>query len=139
MKALSAEHGGWLENSEREERIMKSHLVKEAQLIGPSVRWIAENIWAESILEADRGVRHLLRLAQRYGLGRVEAACARAIYYRHDRSEDTIKWILEKAYDRFPLSRYCDIRGQFVFDFAPLSTDEPDNVDSGIIGDSSTE
>jgi len=116
-----------LRYSEDDEHVMKQIVVQQACRCGPSVARVVDNIWAVSILEADRNARKLIRLSKRYTVKRLEAACQRAIYYRQDKNGSTISWILEKGYDQLPLSPYADIRGQLLFSFAPLDLGETED------------
>ena len=59
-------------------------------------------------------------------------ACKRAIYYRQDKNNYVISWLLEKNYDRLALSAYTDIKGQFIFNFEPLVQENQNNVESSL-------
>jgi hypothetical protein len=63
---------------------------------------------------------------------RLEAACRRAVYYRHDKNEAIISWILEKGLDRLPLNPYTDIWDQLTFSLERLNSGVQDNVESRI-------
>ncbi len=108
----------WLSLTSDQEHFLKSALLQEAYLLGPSVALLVQALWADSIVEMARDVYQLLRLPRRYGAQRLEAACKRAAYYRRERNSFTIEWILQEGYDELPLTPYTDIRGQWVFAFA---------------------
>jgi hypothetical protein len=78
-----------------------------AQAIGPETATVVEALLAERPLDRRRSVQALLRLVERVGRTRLEAACARArptgdIRYRR------IKQILEAGLDREPLPTATD-------------------------------
>ena len=114
------------------EWILKQALLDCAQRYGPGVARIVENLWVASLLEVEQEAHRLMQLAQRYGTARLEAACQRALYYRQDKTEAIVGWILDKALDRFPLNPYTDIRGEFRFSLKPLDSEDQDNVESRI-------
>jgi hypothetical protein len=73
-----------------------------ATRIGPVTRQVVEMLLAERPLDRLRSVQAILRLEETVGPTRLEAACARAVYFgdiRHRR----IKEILNAALDREPL------------------------------------
>jgi hypothetical protein len=111
---------------------IKQALLDCALRYGPGVARIVENLWVSSLLEVEQEARRLMQLAQRYGTARLEAACQRALYYRRDKTEAIVSWILDKALDRFPLNPYTDIRGQFRFSLQSLNPEDQDNVQSRI-------
>jgi hypothetical protein len=115
----------WLHLTSDQEHFLKSVLLQEAHLLGPSVALLVQALWADSIVETARDVYQLLRLPRRYGAQRLEAACKRAAYYRRERNSFTIKWILQEGYDELPLTPYTDICGQWVFAFADPDDEKP--------------
>ncbi len=112
---------------------MKQALLREAQRFGPSVIRVVENIWSSSIIETYHSAQDLLRLSEQYSPERVEEACKRAIYYRQDKNNYVISWLLEKNYDRLALSTYTDIEGQFLFNFKHLVQENQNNVESNFM------
>ena len=73
-----------------------------AARIGPSTQQVVETLLGERPLDRLRAVQAILRLQDTVGSQRLEAACARAIYYG-DLSYRRIKGILNAALDREPL------------------------------------
>jgi transposase len=72
-----------------------------AKRLGPSVVAVAEAIFADKAVDGIRPVRALVRLAERYGTGRVEAACERALRF-HTATYQSVKNILAQGLDRPP-------------------------------------
>jgi len=101
------------------------------------VALLVQALWVDNILETAHDIGRLVYLSRRYGGARLEAACRRASYYRRDRSGFTIEWILQKNYDKLPLSPYSDISGQFLLPFADIEPEHP-NMESEIICEKST-
>jgi len=95
-------------------RTVREHLPPEAQAffahdrawcteqalrIGPACAELIHTLLADRVIERLRAAQGVLRLAQRYGAERLEAACRRALvhespYYR------TVKTILASGFDR---------------------------------------
>jgi transposase len=81
--------------------------VQQASRIGPACTQFIERLLTDRILERLRAAQSTLRLAERYGASRLEAACVRAlahesVFYR------TVKTILAGGYDEQPLSNHLD-------------------------------
>jgi hypothetical protein len=75
-----------------------------SRAIGPACTALIEALFADRITERLRAVQGILRLAERYGADRLEAACKRAL--RHaSASYRTVKTILTRGLDREPLER----------------------------------
>lgn len=107
-------------------------LFTQARLLGPSVAFLVQALWADAIEETALDVQqHLLRISYRYGAARLEAACRRACFYRRTRNCFTIEWILENGYDRLALDPLTDIRGQFIY---PDVTSDDVHVSGSKIG-----
>jgi len=122
-----------LQEMSAEELILKQSLLQRAFQYGPSVARLVENLWAYSLLEVDQDARQLMRLANSHGRHRLEAACRRAIYYRQDKNTEVIRWILDKGYDRMPLTPFTDIRGRFIFPLYQPEIESQDNLESEIM------
>ena len=73
-----------------------------ARGIGPKTAEAADRLLSERPLDRLRSVQSILRLADSVGKERLEAACARALYYGDPRYR-RIKEILNAALDREPL------------------------------------
>jgi transposase len=70
--------------------------------IGPSTQSVVEQLLADRPLDRLRSVQAILRLEESVGSKRLEAACARALYFGDVRYRQ-IKLILNAALDREPL------------------------------------
>jgi transposase len=73
-----------------------------AAQIGPATAKVVESLLAERPLDRLRAVQAILRLQESVGIQRLEAACARALYFGDVRYR-RIKQILNAALDRDPL------------------------------------
>ena len=73
-----------------------------ATAIGPAASEVVERLLAERPLDRLRTVQAILRLAEKYGPVRLEAACRRALHFE-DVGYRTLKRILEKGLEREPL------------------------------------
>ena len=81
--------------------------VQQAGRIGAACAQFIERLLTDRIVERLRAAQSTLRLAERYGATRLEAACARAlahesVFYR------TVKTILVGGFDQQPLSNQLD-------------------------------
>jgi transposase len=74
--------------------------------IGPATSQVVETLLAERPLDRLRSVQAILRLTETVGADRLEAACARALYFADPRYR-RIKDILNAALDREPLPQDC--------------------------------
>ncbi len=73
-----------------------------ARSVGPKTIEVVESLFSERPLDRLRSVQSILRLAESVGTERLEAACARALYYGDGRYR-RIRDILNAALDREPL------------------------------------
>jgi hypothetical protein len=76
--------------------------VEQAARVGPACASLIERLLSDRIVERLRAAQAVLRMADRYGTSRLEAACARALahdspFYR------TVKTILAGGFDQQPL------------------------------------
>jgi transposase len=78
------------------------HCRQLAFRVGPATRQVVESLLAERPLDRLRAVQAILRLQESVGPQRLEAACARALYFG-EVSYRRIKGILNAALDREPL------------------------------------
>ena len=90
--------------------------------IGPAASQVTETLLAERPLDRLRSVQAILRLEETVGAERLEAACARAIYFGPI-SYRRIKEILNAALDREPLPDTPLAPTQQVFAFARSSAE----------------
>jgi len=93
-----------------------------AATVGPATVQVVEQLLAERPLDHLRAVQGLLKLQETVGQQRLEAACARALYYGDIRYRH-IKQILNAALDREPLPTAPPLVVQEHFVFA-RSADE---------------
>lgn len=77
--------------------------VVQAQQIGPATSTVATTLLADPVVDRLRTVGRILRLAERFGAVRLEAACVRALHF-NDVAHQTIKQILERELDQPPMS-----------------------------------
>jgi transposase len=80
----------------------RSWCVKQATAVGPACAELIERLLADRIVERLRAAQGLLRLAERYGAARLEAACVRALYHASPFYR-TVKTILAGGFDQQPL------------------------------------
>jgi hypothetical protein len=76
--------------------------LQQAAAVGPACAQLIDQLLTDRIVERLRAAQGVLRLAERYGNARLEAACARALahdspFYR------TVKTILAGGFDQQPL------------------------------------
>ncbi len=71
----------------------------QAATIGTSCRSLVEALFAHRVLDNLRAAQGVIRLAQKYGPTRLEAACARALLFG-DPKYRTVKTILEQGLDQ---------------------------------------
>jgi hypothetical protein len=89
------EKTAYMENTPR-------HCREMAEAIGPSTFKVVDTLLAERPLDRLRSVQAILRLSDSVGKKRLEAACARALYFGDSRYR-RIKDILNAALDQQPL------------------------------------
>jgi hypothetical protein len=75
---------------------------KQAARVGTATSAVVEALFAERPVDRLRAVQAILKLEETVGAQRLEAACARAVYYGDHRYR-RIKEILNAALDREPL------------------------------------
>jgi len=76
--------------------------VARAAEIGPATAELVERLLSDRIVERLRAAQGVLRLAETYSPGRLEAACVRALYHASPFFR-TVKTILKGGYDTHPL------------------------------------
>jgi len=72
--------------------------LKNAQSIGPACHSLIQTLFADRVLDNLRAAQGVIRLGERYGTSRLEAACRRALHYDNPRYR-TVKEILHKGLD----------------------------------------
>ena len=95
---------------------------KIAARLGPATSQVVETLLSDRPLDRLRSVQAILRLEETVGPQRVEAACARAIYYS-DLRYRRIKDILNAALDREPLPSTTPAQPASPHAFARPTTD----------------
>jgi len=73
----------------------------QAMTVGPACLAVVESLFAHRVLDHLRAAQGLLRLADQYGRGRLEAACSRALNFGTP-TYRTIKQILKEGLDQQP-------------------------------------
>jgi len=108
----------------------RSWCLAQAQHVGPACHELIDRLLTDRILERLRAAQGVLRLAERYGSPRLEAACLRALchaspFYR------TVKNVLAGGFDQQPLPGIPDCApvyasaARFVRDAESLFGDKP--------------
>ena len=95
-RVTRADHGP--KNYEKYLQTTKSGVLAAASRNGPATRKVVEEIFAQRGVDGLRPARGLLRLGKRYGPGRLEAACTRALEY-HTATYQSVKSILIRGLD----------------------------------------
>ena len=75
--------------------------LKQSEAIGKHCHQLVRQLFADRVLDNLRAVQGLIRLKDKYGAARLEAACQRALDYHNPRYR-TVKTILEKGLDQHP-------------------------------------
>jgi transposase len=74
---------------------------QQAESVGPACLAVIERLFADRVLENLRAAQGVIRLAERHGADRLEAACRRALDFDTPRYR-AIKTILDKGLDQQP-------------------------------------
>ncbi|WP_084319498.1 IS21 family transposase [Deferrisoma camini] len=105
--------------------------LKKARALGPSTHELVERLFAHRVLDNLRAAQGVIRLAQRFGHERLEAACRRALRFDDPRYR-TVKTILQKGLDQEPepaepsaLAEAYTGKGRFCRDAAQLLLWDP--------------
>lgn len=77
---------------------------KQAEQIGPACLALIEQLFSDKVLDNLRACQGIIRLSEKYGNVRLEAACQRALSYGNPRYY-TVKTILQKGLDQEPKQR----------------------------------
>jgi len=102
---------------------------QRAAEIGPSTSLFVERLLGDRPMDRRRSAQAVLRLAQRHGAARLEAACARALAFEELRVE-TVRSILTKGLEVEPIPRGVATTAKTPrharpwTDFFPVSTEE---------------
>jgi hypothetical protein len=73
----------------------------QSEKIGAHCHQLVQHLFADRVLDNLRAAQGLIRLRDKYGKTRLEAACARALSY-HNPRYGTVKIILEKGLEQHP-------------------------------------
>lgn len=76
--------------------------LKQARDIGPSCTSLIEALFSDKVLDNLRAAQGIIRLGDKYGAARLEAAAHRALFYDNPRY-GTVKSILKKGLDQLPV------------------------------------
>jgi len=76
--------------------------LKQAHDIGPHCKKLIEILFRDRVLDNLRAAQGIIRLGDKYGPKRLEAASRRALFYDNPRY-GTVKSILKKGLDQLPL------------------------------------
>ena len=101
--------------------------LKKARAVGPACQGLIEALFADRVMDRLRAAQGVIRLGERYGHVRLEAACERALAYGQSHY-GTVKQILEKGLelqtellpDPAPLSDAYTGKGRFCRDTTKL-------------------
>jgi hypothetical protein len=75
--------------------------LKQAAAVGPQCTALIEHLFADRVLDNLRAAQGVIRLQDKYGSARLEAACNRALSFDNPRYR-SVKTILEKGLDQQP-------------------------------------
>ena len=75
--------------------------LKQACSVGSSCTRLIESLFADRVLDNLRAAQGVIRLGDKYGVERLEAACRRALFFDNPRY-GTVKTILKKGLDQQP-------------------------------------
>jgi hypothetical protein len=73
--------------------------LKQAQTVGVNCKGLIERLFADRVLDNLRAAQGIIRLQDKYGAPRLEAACERALAFDNPRYR-SVKTILEKGLDQ---------------------------------------
>jgi len=76
--------------------------LKQARDIGPSCTSLIEALFSDKVLDNLRAAQGIIRLGDKYGAARLEAAAHRALFYDNPRY-GIVKSILKKGLDQLPV------------------------------------
>ena len=76
---------------------------EQAEKVGAACQALIEQLFAERVLDNLRAAQGVIRLGQRYGAPRLEAACQRALAFDNPRYR-SVKTILEKGLDQVAMA-----------------------------------
>jgi transposase len=75
--------------------------LKQAEAVGPRCKALIECLFADRVLDNLRAAQGVIRLKDKYGSARLEAACERALAFDNPRYR-SVKTILQKGLDQQP-------------------------------------
>jgi transposase len=80
----------------------------QAQAVGEQCRELVDRLFAHRVLDNLRAAQGVIRLGKRYGKGRLEAACRRALEHETT-TYRAVKTILERGLDQQPAAQEPDL------------------------------
>lgn len=101
--------------------------LKSAEQIGPACHAMVHTMFGDHVLIKLRAVQGVLRLKQKYGAVRLEAACSRANHYNTP-GYKVVKAILEKGLDQLTLLTAFDALASTYTDGGRFCRDTPSNL-----------
>ncbi|WP_035255572.1 IS21 family transposase, partial [Desulfatiglans anilini] len=75
--------------------------LKQAELVGEHCHRLIRRLFSNRVLDNLRAAQGVIRLGKKYGTGRLEEACERALHFDNPRYR-AVKTILEKGLDQVP-------------------------------------
>jgi hypothetical protein len=75
--------------------------LQQSEKVGPSCHRLIRTLFADRVLDNLRAAQGIIRLRDKYGSARLEAACQRALSYNNPRY-GTVKTILAKGLEQHP-------------------------------------
>jgi transposase len=76
--------------------------LKQAKAVGPHCHGLVRRLFADRVLDNLRAAQGVIRLGEKFGSSRLEAACKRALFFGNHKY-GTVKSILSKGLDQLPL------------------------------------
>jgi transposase len=81
--------------------------LRQAEAVGPECHRLIRYLFADRVLDNLRAAQGIIGLGKKYGAGRLESACLRALFFDNPRYR-TVKGILEKGLDQIPFTEELD-------------------------------
>jgi hypothetical protein len=82
--------------------------LKQAEEIGSHCHRMIRRLFSHKVLDNLRAAQGIIGLGKKYGLSRLEAACARALFFENIRYR-AVKSILQKGLDQIPLRESSNV------------------------------
>jgi hypothetical protein len=82
--------------------------LRQAEAVGPACHRLVRRLFADRVLDNLRAAQGVIRLGQKYGAPRLEAACRRALHFDNVKYR-TVKSILHQGLDQAPLREHPNV------------------------------